>query len=303
MIELCSPEVAVTLDPSHGAEILDLVDRRSGRQLLGKPPFEPAPPRGGDLDEETWTASYRGGWQIVAPNAGNACIVGEERHGFHGRASVDPWDVLKCEPASAVLRWVGHGLEFTRRIAVVGRTVWAELNWTATDGRAPLVAVEHIAFGPELLDPEVEVMADACAHELDEQHEPAHGPAAGVRWPRSRLLDGQIEQAGRWPLASERSRLTALTGFTRGRADVRNTRSGRGVRIDWDCAKLPAAWLWHEVRASAGVWRREAQLIAFEPASVPHSLGLAEAVARRQAFSAVPGEQDGYRLSVTLLNA
>ena len=39
MIALRSPELFVRLDPRHGAEILDLVDLSSGRQLLGRPPF------------------------------------------------------------------------------------------------------------------------------------------------------------------------------------------------------------------------------------------------------------------------
>ena len=168
MIELTSRELEVRLDPTHGAEILTLTELRSGRQLLGRPPHEPAPPLGGDLDEEGWTARYRGGWQIAAPNAGNACSVAGEHHGFHGRASVDPWEVLEHDNARAVLRWCGHGLELIRSVAVAAATVNMSLSWTATGSRAPLVAVEHLCFGSELLDPESEVLADALARELSE---------------------------------------------------------------------------------------------------------------------------------------
>ncbi len=61
--------------PAHGGEILDLVDLRTGRQLLGRPPFgSNLPILGGDLDEDdAGRESYRGGWQTVLPNAGNAC--------------------------------------------------------------------------------------------------------------------------------------------------------------------------------------------------------------------------------------
>ena len=75
MIVLRSDELLVRVDPSHGGEILDLVDLRTGRQLLGRPPFGSVPPAVGDLDEETWTASYRGGWQVLFPNAGSPCTV------------------------------------------------------------------------------------------------------------------------------------------------------------------------------------------------------------------------------------
>ena len=70
MITLQSPELLVRLDPAHGGEMLDLIDLSSGRQLLGRPPFGCEPILDGDLDEDRWTQSYRGGWQTLSPNAG-----------------------------------------------------------------------------------------------------------------------------------------------------------------------------------------------------------------------------------------
>ena len=298
MIELTSDELSVRLDPAHGAEILTLTELRSGRQLLGRPPREPESQLGGELDEERWTSRYRGGWQIAVPNAGNACMVGGSHHGFHGRGSVDPWELLEHDSTRAILRWRGHGLELTRTVTVKAGTVTVDLSWTATDSRAPLITVEHLCFGSELLDPEVEILADAVARELSEQDGPARGSSA--RWPCSRLLSGEIENAGRWPLSRERSRFTVLTDFAHGHAVVRNPHSRLEVQIDWDLAKLPAAWLWHEVRATGGIWDGRAELLAFEPASVPHSLGLAEALAREQALWAAPGRRDGYELTLTV---
>ena len=67
MIVLQTDDLLVRADPAHGGEILDLINPRTGAQYLGRPPFAPLPPRAGELDEETWTDSYRGGWQTVAP--------------------------------------------------------------------------------------------------------------------------------------------------------------------------------------------------------------------------------------------
>jgi hypothetical protein len=86
VIVLQAGNLLVRVDPAHGGEILDLVDTRSGAQYLGRPPFASLPPQAGELDEDTWTDRYRGGWQTVAPNAGNACAVGGVDHGFHGAA-------------------------------------------------------------------------------------------------------------------------------------------------------------------------------------------------------------------------
>ena len=62
MIVLRSARLIARLDPAHGGEILDLIDLSSGRQLLGRPPFASSLPIDGDIDEEGWTARYRGGW-------------------------------------------------------------------------------------------------------------------------------------------------------------------------------------------------------------------------------------------------
>ena len=116
MIVLRSAEVLIRVDPAHGGEILDLVDLRTGRQLLGRPPFGSTVPVAGDLDEGTWTAAYRGGWQVLLPNAGNACRVDGRRHGFHGRASNDPWSVEERDESSVTLAWSGQGVAARRRL-------------------------------------------------------------------------------------------------------------------------------------------------------------------------------------------
>ncbi len=302
MIALASDDLAVALDPAHGGEILSVVPRALGADVLGHPPFAPAPPLGGDLDETTWTARYRGGWQLAAPNAGPACEVDGTHYGFHGRASVDPWEVVESGPVHAVLTWSGHGVALRRHVRVEGLSVTAELEWTAAGPRAaPLIAVEHVAVGPVLLDPEVQIVAEADARELSETEGPCEPGDQTCRWPRLGLLDGGVEDAGRWPFTVARGRFAGLSGFTDGVAEIRNPARDVGLRLEWDAVTLPAAWLWHEVRASAGVWDRRTELLGFEPAAVPHAHGLAAAVAADQALWARPGRRDGYRMSLTVL--
>jgi len=300
VIELRSDELWATLDPEHGAEIVRLTALRSGSALLGSPPFVPAPARAGDLDEEAWTASYRGGWQLAAPNAGAACDVEGVRHGFHGRASVDPWSLVEHDDAHAVLSWSGHGLRLRRSIGVTGARLTVELAWRAIAAPVPLIAVEHVCLGAALLDPRVEIQARARAHELADTGGPPLPPDDAVVWPGCRLLDGGVERGGSWPFDEPRSRFIALTGFDHGAAEIRNPDSGLAVRLDWDVAKLPAAWIWHELRGNDGIWDRRAELLGVEPASVPHALGLGEAVQHGQALWATRGGWDGYAMSLTV---
>jgi hypothetical protein len=297
MIVLRSQELLVRLDPRHGGEILDLVDLRSGRQLLGRPPFAATEPVAGDLDEKTWTAAYRGGWQLLVPNAGNACRVDGSFHGFHGRASNDPWSLRALEDGSATLEWAGHGLAVERRVRLADGAVAVSVEARAHDRRVALLAVEHIALGLDLLDPEVAIdVAGGRAFELDEATGPPSPPADAAEWPDVRLRDGSTERLSRWPLERERSRLLCVADVPAGRVTVANEARGVGVELTWSAEWLRHLWMWHEVRTYGGPWRRRAELLVIEPASVPHSLGLAAALEHGQARWLEPGESCGYEL-------
>lgn len=299
MIVLRSEELLVRVDPGHGAEVLDLVDLRTGRQLLGRPPFGSAPAAGGDLDEPTWTAGYRGGWQLVAPNAGNECVVDGVHHGFHGRASVDPWHVLGADAGSAAMSWRGHDLEIVRRLSVDGDTLAVATEITATADGVPLVAVEHLAVGLELLEPEVGIeIAGGTAYELSEATGPPSTPPNGCRWPEVRLLDGSTERADRWPLERSRSRYLVVADIEAGRVVIRNMVRGQALELIWDTDWLRHLWIWHEVREYGGRWRGLAEILAVEPASVPHGLGLQQAIGQGQARFLQRGECLRYRVAV-----
>lgn len=291
MIVLQSDRLVARIDPVHGAEILDLVDVSTGRQLLGHPPFSSVPPLGGDLDEERWTASYRGGWQTVLPNAGNACDVSGDHHGFHGRASNDPWDVVGAGAAAATFAWSGHGLAVEKRVAIEDGALAVRYRITA-DRPAPLVALEHVAVGAELLEPAVALdLPGGRAYELSETDGPPVPPANAGAWPQVRLLDGSLERAEEWALACPRSRLLVVADLEAGWAAVRNPARGQGLAMAWDADWFPHCWVWHENRVSDGPWRRATELLAVEPSTVPHTLGLGEAVAHDQARWLRPGEE------------
>ncbi len=298
MIVLASEELLVRLDPAHGGEILDLVDLRTGRQLLGRPPFSSNLPAAGDVDEPTWTAAYRGGWQVVLPNAGNACEADGVRHGFHGRASHDPWTVAAVSPSSATLTWEGHGLRVRRGLELLDGALAVTVEAIAIADGVPLVAVEHLSVGLELLEPEVGIELPAgLAYELSETDGPPERPARACRWPESLLLDGSVERCDRWRLGDPRSRYMVVTDLPEGRAHVLNAATGQGLELRWDADWLRHVWLWHEVRTYEGPWRRQAEILAIEPASVPHGLGLAEAIRHGQARVLSRGESAGYRLT------
>jgi hypothetical protein len=115
-------------------------------------------------------------------------------------------------------------------------------------------------------------------------------------WPEVLLLDGSAERADRWPLSRERSRLLCVADLPEGRAAIRNAARPVGLELAWDAEWLRHAWVWHEARTYGGPWRGQAEILVVEPASVPHSLGLAVAVEQGQALWLEPGESLSYRL-------
>jgi len=299
VIVLRSADLLVRLDPAHGGEILDLVDLRTGRQLLGRPPFGSEEPLGGDLDEEVWTARYRGGWQLALPNAGAACEVGGSRHGFHGRASVDPWTVLAAGGSRCVIGWSGHGLRVERTLELAAGRLEVAVEVAGLQERVALVAVEHLTVGLEQLEPAVEIdLPGGRAYELSEADGPPEPPADACLWPEARLLDGSVERCDRWSLDRRRSRYLVVTDLPNGRAVVRNPVRGQGLELSWDASWLRHCWLWHEVRTYGGSWRGQAEILAVEPASVPHGLGLAAATQHGQARWLAAGESLTYRIAV-----
>ncbi len=290
MLNLASSAIAIRIDPRHGGEVLDLVDLRSGRQLLARPPFGSDEPCPGELDETTWTRCYRGGWQLLVPNAGNACVVDGAAHGFHGRASTDPWEVSELADDSVTLSWSGHGIRVERRFALQHDTVTVR-SAVAADREAALVWVEHVGLGIEMLDPTVELgLPGGQAYEVDERTGPTEPPPDVASWPEVRLLDSTLERADRASLLSPRSRMLIVANVPEGRLTVQNRARRQGIEITWDTSWLPHLWIWHEVRATGGPWRQIAETLIVEPASVPHTLGLQTARSLGQAHQLAAGE-------------
>jgi hypothetical protein len=291
MINLASGSVALVIDPRHGGEVRDLIDLRTGRQLLGRPPFASDEPMSGELDETAWTRCYRGGWQLLVPNAGNACVVDGVAHGFHGRASTDPWEFTGLDRAAVTLLWEGHGIRVERRFELQDDTV-AVRSTVQAQRTTSFVWVEHVGLGIELLDPSVEIcLGGGRAYEVDERTGPAEPPDDAPAWPEIRRLDGTLERADRAELRTPRSRLLIVANVPEGRLTIRNPDRRQGIELKWDHSWLPHLWMWHEVRTSGGPWRELGETLIVEPASVPHTLGLDIARGLGQAHQLEAGQR------------
>jgi hypothetical protein len=299
---LQSDDLFVRIDLVHGGEIADLVELHGGRQLLAHSPFSTASPVTGDVDESVWLSQYRGGWQLLTPNAGNPCLVGDDYHGYHGAASNEPWTLVDVTRNCLESEWRGHGVTVCRKVQVEGPEVLVDTTWRSEEARVPFLAVEHLALGPELLDPSFELtLPRGRTYELSEVTGPETPPENAPVWPTALLLDGSSERVDRFSFDSSRSRFLAVADLPDGRAEIRNPKARLGFRLEWETTLLANAWIWQEVRCTGGRWRGAGQQLMIEPASLPHSLGLESALRSGHARYAEPGEELTSQVKATVL--
>ena len=283
MITLKSAELVLQLDLDHGAEIRSLI-RRAGRiELLVQTPWpsvEARVPAGG----EEWTRRWPGGWQLLAPNAGNACVVNGREHGCHGDASLSPWRLVEQGDDFVAAEWCDvSGLQISRRIALDGRSAVVSSRVVNEAGEPQhFLLGEHLVFGPPLAGPGVGIEAPATPIvPLDPDAAFPVGPS--VPWPFVEGVD--------WSRAPDRP-FTHFGAFAAPRPRalrVANDAAGVAATVRWSGDALPHLWFWHEHRAARLVDDWPLTCLGLEPAATPRGTGLADAINAGDALVLVPG--------------
>ena len=283
-----SDRLRVTVDPAVGGAITAIEHLGLGRSVLGKVPWtpvrSPAPPYAAP-DEQSWLPHYTGGWPILFPNGGDACEFEGVFHGFHGEASLAPWEVTK---AGATLRlsrrFAAVPVEMDRELVVEG-DVLSIRERLVMRGVRPVKAMwgHHATFGSDLLAGPFEVQAAPCRALIDDRYDPPANPlrpGAEGRWPRLPGKDGAYD------LSRPEGKVAAqvyLLDFAQPWLAIRRLDVSLAVALSWDATVFPCAWLWYELGATDDPpWFGKGRLIGLEPNSSWPGNGLAD-VARRRA--------------------
>lgn len=225
-----------------------------------------------------WLSEYRGGWQLLVPNAGAACVVDGVPLPFHGEWSRTIVAVTE-RAVDRVVMEAGTRLPLvvTRQVLVASdpnRLLVTTIVRNESDATVPFVWGEHPAFAVE------------------------HGDEIDL--PSSHVLARDGSPLGDWPLVTEQGRLDLVdttvpvesvhfaTGLHDGWAALR--RRDVGIALAWDVHDFPAVWLWHEIASPGFPFYGRASLVAIEPACTWPGDGLASAIAHGQALTVGPGE-------------
>lgn len=300
-LELHSDDLAVTLLPDNGCDIHELLDRRTGIDLLFKTPWARRPAGAAVWAPDSqahWLARYRGGWQVLLPNGGAGATVAGGYRGFHGEASQIPWAVESIADhevrLSATL--VSAPLRVERRVRLDGCTLVIDEAVTNTSPEpVELMWSHHPAFGPPFLDEGCVLAVDASSLRADDD-DPGTDlvPGSTHPWSEATARDGAVIDYRHVPgPGSGRATLAYLDGLGTGAFSLWNPRLALGVRVAWPVDVFPVAWLWQELGATTTFpWFGRAYVMAVEPATTWGNGGL-EQVYRdgRSGLTLAPGER------------
>lgn len=274
----------VEVSSAVGGSITSIFHKPLGKSVLGRVPWDPvAVPEPGFAakDEQSWLTRYTGGWPLMFPNAGNACVSDGLFHGFHGEASISPWHTeVTPDRIRLTRRFFSVPVQMTRELTLDGDVLC--LHETAvSDGMSPVRVIwgQHITFGSDLLMAPVIIETGAKRVLADASDDPPANP----------LLPGAT---GDWPIIAGKSgpcdlsRPQApwssygyLTDFETKFVSIRRIDGAVGAAISWQGDVYDCLWFWCELGGTlTPPWHGRGQLIGLEPCSTRSGLGLADAV-------------------------
>lgn len=290
VVRLSSESLQVDIVPSKGMDILSAKWLPKDLDVLWKSPWglrhRKGPPPSGD-SAVNFLAHYPGGWQTIFPNGGDAATVDGVELGFHGEASLVPWDwELIDQGLVATTRLHLSPFELQKKVVVDdNRLTVTEVATNVGGSPQEVMWSHHPAFGAPFISSETRIETEAATFIADDVRDVSAGdlePGATSLWPSARSRDGSSVDLSVLPGEQDRlDRFGYLTDFAATRALVTNPTIPLTVEMTWDEQTFPHAWYWLEAHATQTYpWFGEAYVLALEPASSYPGQGI-EAVRRK----------------------
>lgn len=292
MITVSNHELVVTIDESLGGEIQQI--EFQGDPLIAFDDWR-APVRAsrsrtyGDAKLD-WLSEYRGGWQLLIPNAGAACDVDGLPLPFHGEWSRTHVDAIDSSPTHVTME-AGTRLPFVvrRSVSVLDHPARVRITTSITnvsEEAQPFLWVEHPAFLATPGD-HIDIPPGAVVDATDQ-------PQIQAAWPNSPLGESSLDRV---PTTRPLESVHYLPNRPEGWAALR--RDHVGVALAWDIADFPHLWLWRELGSTGFPFYGRTSIVALEPACSWPGDGLDASIARGQAHCLAGGQSR--TTSVTLV--
>ncbi len=304
VVRLSTELLQVEVVPGKGGDILAVRWCADGTDVLWQTPWglrhKGAVPTAAD-SQTAFLENYPGGWQTLFPNGGTETDEQGARLGFHGEATLAPWDWQHVDVAAGVAVelttcLVRSPFRLRRRIDVLGGRVTVTESFTNEAGtEQEAMWSHHPAFGAPFLDRECTIETGAKTFLADSDYDTPHGdltPGARSPWPRAQTKDGSEVDLGRVPGSDAGlDRFGYLLDFTEPWYAITNPRLGLTATVRWDLAIFPYAWFWCEAAGTVGFpWYQRAYVLAVEPAASYPGAGLGAARASGTVVHFAPGQ-------------
>jgi len=306
-LRLVTDDAIVVILPDKGSDIFELVDRRSGIDVLGKAPWGLRP--AGSIPQsrssvERWLHHCGGGWQLLLPDGGKDAIVAGVSVGFHGEARLIPRWIVETSDATARLEVELHQvpLAIDRCIALAGaRLTVEETVQNLGDDPIEFMWSHPPGFGAPFIGPGVQIETGARTFITDPDITGSLLPAGHtVGWPV--VVDGDIRHDLSKVPAAPQHHFGYLCNFDRPFYRITNGALGLALEAEWDSTDHRYAWFWQGFDLSPGFsWHRRAYVMAIEPASTIPGHGFEHAVAEgRHVVALEAGESRIFTISAEL---
>lgn len=276
-LRLENDHIRTTVLLDKGADIYELTYKPQNIDVLWKSPWglkEPGIGPNATLGSQAvWLEHYAGGWQELFPNGGDPCLYKGVELGFHGEASMSPWDyqITGANSARLFTRLRRSPFSIERHMRLDGDRLHISGRITNHAGEPmDYMWSHHPAYGAPFLSDACRIDTGARALQADEGYTGTANPLAlntRYDWPDADGVD-----MSRVPGAAvQRDTLAYLTDFESGWYAITNTELGFGVGLAWPLEAFPYAWYWQEINASAGFpFYQNCYVMAIEPAtSIP----------------------------------
>ncbi|MEU5851467.1 DUF4432 family protein [Saccharopolyspora shandongensis] len=310
-LRLASRDLMVGVLPAKGSDIVEIIDQRTGVDLMFRTPWaawDTPSPAAWD-SRSRWLSTYRGGWQVLCPNAGPERAVNGALWGFHGEASVVPWQIVHAAETEVVLQTCLHTapVSLRRHLSVDGAvlSVLEEVT-NLSDREREVMWVHHPAFGAPLVAEGARLYTSARTLVADaDAPGTVLAPDSVHTWPLVSGADGRTLDLSVLPgPASHREIFGCLTDFERPYLAVVNPELDLAVTVSWDAKVFPHAWLWQEFCATEDYpWFRRAYALAVEPASTMPGTGTVAGLRRGEPLRLAPHETRSAHLTMTVSSA
>lgn len=266
--------LAVTVIPGKGGDIVSVIDRRTGVELLWQSRWG-LRERGAATQPASSEASsmeaYAGGWQTIFPNAGDPSFEEGVEWGFHGEVWITPFEWAIGD--DGVLELVAHLVRspFLVRKSIELRGEVLRVTETITNESRQDIEVmwgQHPAFGGPLVAPNAVIETSATLVNHDPLNAEYGAVPAAQNWPQYVRPDGVVVDLSRVGAADAgETRMAFLGTFPPDAwAAIDNSDLDLRAELHWNPAEFPTAWYWHESGGRRGFpWFASAYVVALEP--------------------------------------